>query len=238
MRKYLLGRERALERDLLPLGNPRDKDVLVFGCGTGVEILWCAAQQARSALGIDQSRAYRDALVSLLETRGQAGFNYDILQGDVQDLALDRPGQFDLIVSNGVFEHVSDMRGVLNAMRKLLRPKGRIATYADGLWFSSIGGHLGLDGWEHLCLPDEEIRQRFPDRWRGYKRDLNRMTCIDFMSALRDVGAVILQFKFRTDPNVHRIPEMIETMRAKQEVSPTDLSIVSIGCEICFVENL
>jgi SAM-dependent methyltransferase len=234
----LLEREKGLDAALLPLGHPKGKDVLIFGCGLGNEVLWCATHQAKSTLGIDQGPIYRDALASLLLERGHSDFAYEMQQIDVQDLALARPAQFDLIHSNGVFEHVSDMRGVLNAFRALLRPKGRIGIYADGLWFSSIGGHLGMDNWEHLCLSEVAIREQYPTRWNAYKRHLNRMTCIDFMSALRDVGAVVLQFRFRIDPRVHAIPALLDKMRAKQEISPTDLSIVSIACEICFVEHL
>lgn len=238
LKAYLIDREKGLDEVLLPLGDPKDKDVLVFGCGKGNELLWCARHGAKSALGIHLSPIYPDALEALLAARGQSGFAWAMEQIDATDLALSRPGQFDLIVSNGVFEHVSDMRGALNAFRALLRPGGRIAIYADGLWFSGIGGHLGTDNWEHLWMSEAEIREAFPARWHAYKRHLNRMTCVDFMNAVRDVGALVLQFRFRSDPGLKQIPALLEKMRAKQELSPTDLSITSIACELCFIEQL
>jgi SAM-dependent methyltransferase len=238
IKQYLLQRERGLDAALLELGDPRGKDVLVFGCGKGNEILWCATRQAKSVLGIDLSPIYPDALDSLLKDRGQESFPYQMQEIDVQELALSRPRQFDLILSNGVFEHVSDMRGVLNAFRTLLKPKGRVAVYADGLWFSSIGGHLGTENWEHLWMSEEGIKETFPKRWFAYKRNLNRMSSVDFLSALRDVGAVIQQFRFRTEPHMHRVRDLMDKMRAKQELTPTDLSIIAVGCEFCFLEHL
>ncbi|HSW05528.1 class I SAM-dependent methyltransferase [Aquabacterium sp.] len=238
LKNYLLQREKGLDAALLPLGHPGGKDVLVFGCGKGSEILWCATHKARTTLGVDLHPIDTGALSSLLHERGQDDFNYAMAQIDVHDLALSRPAQFDLILSNGVFEHVSDMKGVLNAFRALLRPGGRISIYADGLWFSSIGGHLGRDNWEHLWMSESDIRQNFPARWPAYKSHLNRMTCVDFMNAVRDVGALVLQFRIRSDPYLKRMPMLIDKMRAKQELSPTDLSITSIACELCFIEHL
>ena len=39
MRDYLLQREKSLDRDLLAYGDPAGKDILVFGCGYGNEVL-------------------------------------------------------------------------------------------------------------------------------------------------------------------------------------------------------
>lgn len=237
-KRYLEQREKGLDTALLPLGNPRGKDVLVFGCGKGNEVLWCARHDAKSALGIDTGIIYPHALSALLSERGQHEFKWDMQQIDVQELALGRPGQFDLIVSNGVFEHVSDMRGVLSAFRRLLRPGGRVSIYADSLWYSAIGGHLGTANWEHLWMSEQEIKDAFPARWHAYKHNLNRMTCIDFMSALRDSAALIKQFNYRSDPYLANMPALLGKIQAKQPVSLTDLSITSIGCEFCFLETM
>jgi len=45
--EYIIHREKALDRDLLPYGNPAGKDVLVFGSGYGNEVI----RAARHALG-------------------------------------------------------------------------------------------------------------------------------------------------------------------------------------------
>ncbi|WP_167223084.1 class I SAM-dependent methyltransferase [Massilia rubra] len=238
IKQYILQRVAGLDKALLSLGNPKNKDVLVFGCGMGNEILWSARHGARSALGIDLSSPRQEPLDALMAEEGFGNFSYSIHECNVHDLALDHPGQYDLIVSNGVFEHVTDLKGVLNAMRPLLRPGGRIAIYADGLWFSAIGGHLGKTNWEHLWMAPHEIKEQFPERWHAYINHLNRMTAVDFLQALRDVGAVVLQFNVRSDPYMRNAAPLMDAIRARQQVSPTDMSITSVGCEICFLEHL
>ncbi|MDM5178265.1 class I SAM-dependent methyltransferase [Massilia sp. DJPM01] len=235
---YILRRTKGLDQALLPLGDPAGKDVLVFGCGLGNEILWCARRQARSALGIDLGKPRQEALNAVMADEGYADFPYAVHECNVHDLALDHPGRYDLIVSNGVFEHVSDLKGVLNAMRTLLRPGGRIAIYADGLWFSAIGGHLGKYNWEHLWMTPQAIKEQFPERWHAYMNNLNRMTAVDFLQALRDVGALVLQLHARSDPYLPKLAPLMALIQARQQVSPTDLSITSIGCELCFLEHL
>ncbi|MFS2004302.1 class I SAM-dependent methyltransferase [Duganella sp. CT11-25] len=237
-KQYIVQREKGLDAALLPLGDPAGKDVLVFGCGLGNEILWCARRRARSALGIDLSPPKHQPLAAVMAEQGYGEFNYSMHQCDVHDLAIDHPQRYDLIISNGVFEHVMDLKGVLNAFRPLLRPGGRIAIYADGLWFSAIGGHLGRTNWEHLWMTPEAIKEQFPERWNAYRGNLNRMTAADFLNAVRDVGALVLQFKIRSDPFLPKLAPLLEQIRARQQVSPTDLSITSIGCELCFMEQL
>lgn len=238
LKGYIVQREKGLDTALLPMGNPAGKDVLVFGCGLGNEILWCARHQAKSALGIDLSPPRQQPLDEVMAEQGYADFDYEMREVNVHDLALSHPAQFDLIVSNGVFEHVMDLKGVLNAFRPLLRPGGRIAIYADGLWFSAIGGHLGRYDWEHLRMSPEEIKAAFPDRWNAFRNHLNRMTTNDFLNAVRDVGLLVLQFKLRSDPYLPKMAAHMEQIRSRAQVSPTDMSITSIGCELCFLEHL
>jgi hypothetical protein len=142
-------------------------------------------------------------------------------------------------VSNGVFEHVMDLKGVLGAFRDLLRPGGRIAIFADGLWYSSIGGHIRGEPWEHLWRAPSEVKERYPDRWIYYRDHLNRMTIVDFLEAVRSVGLLVLQLQTGRAPDLRELNRLLPQIRAQQPgVSPTDLSIVSIGCELCFPEHL
>ncbi|MET0383581.1 MAG: methyltransferase domain-containing protein [Burkholderiaceae bacterium] len=237
-KQYILQRAKGLDAALLPLGDPAGKDVLVFGCGLGNEMLWCARHRARSALGIDLGSVKHEPLAALMAEEGHADFDYAMHECNVHDLALDHPGRYDLIVSNGVFEHVTDLKGVLNALRPLLRPGGRIAIYAEGLWFSSTGGHLGRFNWEHLWMAPRAIKERFPERWNAFRSNLNRMTAADFLQAVRDVGAVVLQFSVRSDPHLPKLAPLMPQIVARQQVSPTDMSITSISCELCFLEHL
>ena len=67
---------------------------------------------------------------------------------------------------------------------------------------------------------------------------LNRMTVTDFLQAVRSTGMIVLQLELGRDPNLASLPQYLPRIRRRIDVSPTDLSIVSIGCELCFEENL
>lgn len=236
---YIIRREAALDRDLLPYGDPQGRRVLVFGCGYGNEVLWAVRHGARSILAIDLSPGlspvpFERAMVDL----GLSCAEYEFRRENIHDTAQ-TGDQFDLIVSNGVFEHVHDLKGTLTAFRPLLRPGGRVAIFADGLWYSSIGGHIAKGPWEHIYRDPLELKQELDRRrWDVFCNQLNRMTASDFLDAIRSVGMLILQFKLNRDPNFVEIPSYLEQIRARCEVSPTDLSVVSVGCELCFAEHI
>jgi SAM-dependent methyltransferase len=239
LKDYIIAREQSLDRDLLPYGDPRGKDVLVFGCGYGNEVLWAARHGAKSILAIDLSPGLSPLpFQSAMRELGIAYERYEFRRQNVHDTALGEE-RYDLIVSNGVFEHVLDLKGVLGAFRELLRPGGRTAIFADGLWYSSIGGHIGGDPWGHLWRTPRELHAELsPNRWSVFCDQLNRMTVTDFLQAVRSTGMLVLQLKLGVDPNIALLPEYLPRIRERASVSPTDLSIVSIGCELCFEEHL
>jgi len=237
LRDYILHRERTLDRDLLRYGDPAGKDVLVFGGGYGNDVLWAIRHGARSIVSIDLSEHSAEPLKRAMAAEGLEHESFELRRENVHDTAL-RGDRFDLIVSNGVFEHVMDLKGVLGAFRDLLRPGGRVAIFADGLWYSSIGGHLRAGPWEHLWRTPKEVRERYPGRWKVYCSQLNRMTVVDFLEAVRAVGMLVLQLNIGADPNLRELPELLPRIRERLAVSPTDCSVVSIGCELCFTEHL
>jgi SAM-dependent methyltransferase len=240
---YIIHREKALDRTLLAYGNPEGKDVLIFGCGYGNEVLWAARHRARSILAIDLSAGLSPVPCErAMQQLGITCEDYAFRRQNVHDTALSGD-RYDLIVSNGVFEHVMDLKGVLTAFRDLLGPRGRVAISADSLWYSSAGGHINTDAyggepWEHLWSTRQALHAKFPRRWKVLRDQLNRMTVTDFLGAVRDAGMIVLQLEARPDPNLARLRDYLRRIRERMDVSPTDLSIVSIGCELCFEESL
>jgi SAM-dependent methyltransferase len=238
LKDYLIHRERALDRDLLPYGDPRNKDVLVFGAGIGNEILWAARHEAKSVVAIDLHDVPLGPLELAMREQGISYDAFEFRKQSVHETAL--TGEtYDLIVSNGVFEHVFDLKGVLAAFRPLLRPGGRVAIFADSLWYSSIGGHINREPWEHLWRSPEELKSLLPvKRWHVYCDQLNRMTAVDFLEAVRSVGMLVMQMNLGRDKSLRELPRLLPAIQERVTATPTDLSIVSIGCELCFVENL
>jgi SAM-dependent methyltransferase len=236
---YIIHREGMLDKDMLPYADPRGKDVLIFGCGYGNDALWAVRHGVRSILCTDLSRGLSPVpFERAMERMGLSHSNYEFRVQNIHETALGGE-TFDLILSNGVFEHIMDLKGVLGAFRPLLRPGGRVAIFADTLWYSSRGGHIRKGPWEHLYHTPEELRPELDDRrWDVLCNHLNRMTATDFLEAVRAVGMIVLQLGLRSDPDLRLLPELLPRIAEHHTVSPSDLSIVSIGCELCFVENL
>jgi SAM-dependent methyltransferase len=197
---YIVHREQALDREMLPYGDPVDKDVLVFGAGHGTEVLWAIRHGAKSVLAIDIKEHSPAPLERALAQFDLTHDSYEFRTQNVHDTSAGTE-RFDLILSNGAFEHVHDLKGVMGAFRSLLKPSGRVAIVADSLWWSSNGGHIKRDPWEHLWLEPAELKQELhPFHWDVYCNQVNRMTTTDFIEALRAVGAVILQFQAQARP--------------------------------------
>ena len=113
---YIIHREKALDRNLLPYGNPAGKDVLVFGSGYGNEVLWAARHKARSILAVDLSAGLSPVPCErAMEQLAITCNDYAFRRQNIHDTALSGD-RYDLIVSNGVFEHVMDLKGVLRAL--------------------------------------------------------------------------------------------------------------------------
>jgi cyclopropane fatty-acyl-phospholipid synthase-like methyltransferase len=211
-----------LDKDMLPYANPHGKDVLIFGCGYGNDALWAVRHGARSILCTDLSRGLSPVpFERAMAQMGLSHSNYAFRVQNIHDTALGGE-TFDLILSNGVFEHIMDLKGVLGAFRPLLRPGGRVAIFADTLWYSSRGGHIRKGPWEHLYRTPDELRPELDDRrWDVLCNHLN-----------------VLELGLRSDPDLRLLPELLPRIEQHHKVSASDLSIVSIGCELCFVENL
>jgi ubiquinone/menaquinone biosynthesis C-methylase UbiE len=106
-------------------------EVLIAGCGTGRQALWCGREYpAARILAIDLSRA--SLAYGLLKAREFAIANVEFLHGDLLDLPeLGR--QFDFIESIGVLHHMADPARGLAALARCLRAGGwmKVALYSE-----------------------------------------------------------------------------------------------------------
>ena len=111
---------QALEEPVVreAIGNPNGLAVLDLGCGTGRHSLWMSAAGAR-VTAIDFSEGM------LAEARRKLGA--DAVRFIVHDLHSPLPftGEFDLVVSGLVLEHLRDLGLFFSEAFRVLKPGGR-----------------------------------------------------------------------------------------------------------------
>ncbi|BCK88021.1 ubiquinone biosynthesis O-methyltransferase [Sideroxyarcus emersonii] len=98
------------------------KAVLDVGCGGGILSESMAGLGAR-VTGIDLAdKSLQVAKLHLLESGKQVEYR----KVAVEELAAERPGQFDAVTCMEMLEHVPDPAGVVAACAKLVRPGGQV----------------------------------------------------------------------------------------------------------------
>jgi len=104
------------------------RKVLDIGCGGGI-LSDSMARKGADVLGIDlASKALRVAQLHALEA-GTTGVQYREISAEA--LALEQPGQFDVVTCMEMLEHVPDPASVVQACATLVKPGGHV-------FFSSI----------------------------------------------------------------------------------------------------
>lgn len=157
----------------------RGRTVLDFGCGAGEEAIDMARHGARRVVGLDIRQV-------VLNMAARSAVAAGVADRCLFSTRVEEP--IDVIISVDAFEHFADPAGVLKAMRRLLRPGGRVLIAFGPPWRHPLGGHLfSVFPWAHLIFSERALI-----RWRSdFKTDgatrfgeveggLNQMTVARF----------------------------------------------------------
>jgi SAM-dependent methyltransferase len=163
----------------------RDKIVLDFGCGPGVETVEIVQFGAKRVVALDISEKWLRVARERAEKAG-VGAKCEFVT------SLSTP--VDVIVSLDSFEHFKEPDAVLENMFSLLKPGGCVLACFGPTWYHPLGGHLfSVFPWAHVLLSEEALI-----RWRAqFKSDgartfgeveggLNQMTIRRFLDLLKN----------------------------------------------------
>ncbi|MCB0377903.1 MAG: class I SAM-dependent methyltransferase [Bdellovibrionales bacterium] len=114
MMKTLADQTKAL------LNNKSPIDIMDFGCGTGLFGLEFA-DQAKSLLGVDTSEGMLEIFNK--KTEGHDNFQSQLI--DLENENLNK--KFDLIVSSMAFHHLKNPMAMIQKMKTMLNPDGKLA---------------------------------------------------------------------------------------------------------------
>jgi SAM-dependent methyltransferase len=163
----------------------KGKAVIDYGCGVGKEAVEMARRGAREVIGID----IRESVLTQARTRAtQEGLAQRCTFCTTTDARV------DTLVSLDSFEHFEEPQEVLEAMRILLKPCGKVWIVFGPPWYHPAGGHLfSVFPWAHLVFTESALI-----RWRSdFKTDgatrfsevaggLNQMTIRRFQKLISE----------------------------------------------------
>jgi len=163
----------------------RDKVVLDFGCGPGVETVEMVQFGARQVIALDISEKWLRVAQERAEKAGV---------GAKCEFVTSTSAPVDIIVSLDSFEHFKEPDTVLSTMFSLLSPGGSVLACFGPTWYHPLGGHLfSVFPWAHVLLNEEALI-----RWRAQFRNdgarkfgeveggLNQMTIRRFLNLLEN----------------------------------------------------
>ncbi len=192
-------RNRLRVDRFLPLAG---KDILVVGCGSGRDVVsWLPYHPVR-LVAVDYLNY--DGAWRCMREFVQAQYpatTLDFRQADITNLSQFPNASFDVVGSDAVFEHVTDIGSALQEIYRLLRPGGILYASYGPLWQCWGGDHIsGFDGiaagYNHLLLEPEAYRQYLDEPRR--KANCNSLyadhglfsylRAADYLAALADAG--------------------------------------------------
>ena len=97
----------------------RDRDILDVGCGVGYGSQWLAKSGAKSVLGIDIAH---DAIEHAKKNYFHPSVSFKIQDAAAMHFAV----EFDVVTCFELIEHIGEQRTVLDAIKKALRPDGKL----------------------------------------------------------------------------------------------------------------
>lgn len=137
----------------------KDRSVIDFGCGTGLEAVEMAQRGARRVIGIDIQERWLKIARERASISGVADRCH--FQTGTDETA-------DVIIALDSFEHFDDPAGILKEMRRLLKPTGCVLAAFGPTWYHPLGGHsFSVFPWAHLIFTEKALL-----RWRAdFKSD-------------------------------------------------------------------
>ena len=136
----------------------RDKVVVDFGCGDGIQSVEMARSGAARVYGIDIQASRLERGRGRAERFGVAGNC---------EFAERFEGKADIVISKDAFEHFADPAAILRLMSTYLKPGGMVLASFGPTWLHPYGGHLfSIFPWSHLLFTEAA-----QIRWRSEFKD-------------------------------------------------------------------
>jgi len=134
--------------------------VLVQGTGTGWDLIRWAVLRPKAIVAVDCFEFESWGQIATY-CRNEFGVTVDFIQGSLEHLPEFADESIDLVVSDAVYEHCTNLTAVMAETRRLLKTGGRVYAAYGPLWYCASGDHFsGRDclesSYNHLVLGESE----------------------------------------------------------------------------------
>ena len=183
--------------------------VVDVGCGMGKLCVEIAQAGAAKVVGIDIEQKYITFAVENLKQ------NYPHLQDVLEFKCMhlkdyDQAEALDYVVAKDSFEHVIDLAGMINEIKKRLKPGGRLYAGFGPLWKSAYGDHWmtkSIIPWGHLLKTESMIIKGLRRRMEREINSiddlhLNRLAFADYRRLFRESGLEIVRLEINQSRNI------------------------------------
>jgi SAM-dependent methyltransferase len=173
----------------------RDKVVVDFGCGPGLESVDLAEHGARQVIGLDLEQRW---LEQARERARQHGVDHMCTFAPTWDGTT----KADIILSLDAFEHFDDPAEILKTFHAILKPDGSVLASFGPLWYHPYGGHLySIFPYAHFVFTEKALvawRSKLPGK--GYatsfrETGLNQMSVARFEKLVADSPFTFASFE-------------------------------------------
>lgn len=182
-----------------------NKDVLLFGAGSGTEIIWCLQQGARSIFATDISPM--PSTWQLIADEMGIAWQDKVRTGKLDICSEHLDMQFDVIMGINCWEHLPDIHGCLKHSLEMLKDGAMLFIFTAPFFWSSLGPHLRrfyeTEQWVQLRRTDEEIKELSTAiEWKNYV-ELNRTDVPETWGAIAEMPMLLEEF--HVFPDHHRM---------------------------------
>lgn len=141
-----------------------DTSVLEIGCGEGGNLLPFLKAGCKRIVGIDMSKGKIENANRFFEDM-EGSKNIEFIHADIYDVSAGEIGQFDVIITRDVLEHIHGQNEFMRHVKKFMKPGGKFFLGFPP-WFSPFGGHQQVCENKFLSkLPYFHILPRFVYRF-------------------------------------------------------------------------
>lgn len=196
--KYTSGNSLALLKKTFPdfQKNISGKRIVDFGCGNGHQTVALAKLGVECVFGVDTNPRCLENACKIINYS-----QYNCIVKVVDKIKKNLKGSFDIVISQNSFEHFNDPSDVLDNMKELLKPGGKIYITFGPPWYAPYGAHMHFFTkipWVNILFSEKTImsvRSKFRNdkakKFEEVEGGLNKMTVAKFNYLIKKSGLTI-----------------------------------------------